>query len=389
MKEVKNMPVQTMEEMNKQFDEQKNDELSDEALNQLQEHNPFDALKNQQQLSQNMNSMMDHMQQMQQQMQQQSQQIVLQNIIKAIDNIIGLSKEQESLNENTNSLKSRPKDLPNLAQSQLEIRQDIDKILKQLSNLSQNTFAITPEMGEALGQARSNMNEAINGLHGKNGQKATNNQSGAMSNLNQAASFLQSSLQAMMQGGGQGSGMMSLMQQLQQMAQQQMGVNRMTQMMHGQLSMQQQAQLQRLAQQQGTIQKSLQELNREAREAGESKKLAADLQKVLEEMNDVIAGLNTKKIDDDLINAQEKILSKLLDAQRSINERDFEKNRESFSGKSYKLESPAELILGDDQTKNLLREELLRSIQEGYSKDYQDLIRRYFESLNENPEIKN
>lgn len=382
MSELSDMPNQKMEKLNQQYSEQKNQELSKEAMQLLQEKNPFDALKNQQQLSQNMNSMMEQMQNMQQQMQQQSQQMVMQNMLKAIENIISLSKEQELLNNETNKQQAQPRDLPNIADQQMDLRQNLNNILKQLGELSQKTFAITPEMGEKLGKAKKSMDEALSGMQNRNGQKSTFNQGEAMGNLNEAASLLQSSLQAMMQGGGQGSGMMSLMQQLQQMAQQQMGLNQMTQMMQqGQLTMQQQAQLQRLAQEQSAIQKSLSELNKEAKEAGESKKLSTNLDQVLEEMKEVVSGLNTQKIDNELIRQQEKILSKLLDAQRSINERDFEKNRESFSGKEFNLTSPNELILSNEQAKDILREELLKSIKEGYSKDYQKIIRRYFESL--------
>ncbi|MCB0751157.1 MAG: hypothetical protein KDC52_06770, partial [Ignavibacteriae bacterium] len=202
--------------------------------------------------------------------------------------------------------------------------------------------------------------------------------------LNEAASLMQNALQNMMQGGGDGGGgMMSLMQQLQQMAQQQMGLNQQTQMMqNGQMTMQQLAQMQRLSNEQGAIQKSLEELNREAKASGESKKIAANLESVLEEMKEVISGLNTQKIDDNLIKKQDKILSKLLDAQRSINERDFEENRESLAGKKFDLTSPDKLNLTNEQAKDVLREELLKAVKEGYSKDYQDLIRRYFESLN-------
>ena len=385
MSELSDMPSQEMEKINKEFSEQENQELSEEAMEKLQEQNPFDALKKQEQLSQNMNSMMDKMQQMQQQMQQQNQKMVMQNMLKAIDNIIGLSKEQESLSNETEKLKAKPRQLPSLANNQMDLKQNLDNILRQLGELSQKTFAITPEMGEKLGSAKSNMDQALAGMQSHNSQKSAFGQGESMKNLNEAASLLQKSLQAMMQGGGQGSGMMSLMQQLQQMAQQQMGLNQMTQMMQkGQLTMQQQAQLQRLAQEQAAIQKSLTELNKEAREAGESKKLSSNLEKVLEEMKEVVSGLNTRKIDDDLIRKQEKILSKLLDAQRSINERDFEKNRESFSGENFNLESPGELILRDEQAKEVLREELLKSLKEGYSKDYQELIRRYFESLEVN-----
>jgi len=385
MSEVNDMPTEKMQDLNEQFTEQKNQELSQKALEQLQQQNPFNALKNQQQLSQNMSSMMEQMKDMQQQMQQQSQQMVMQNMLRAIDNIIGLSKEQENLINETKKIMSQPRELTKLAQPEMDIKHNLDNVLKQLNELSQKSFAITPEMGQALGQARQNMRESVAGMQNRNSQKSVFSQGEAMKNLNEAAGLLQSSLQAMMQGGGPGGGMMSLMQQLQQMAQQQMGLNKLTQMMKsGQLSLQQQAQLQRLAQEQAAIQKSINELNREAREAGSSKKLTANLEKILKDMKEVISGFNTKKVDDNLIKTQEKILSKLLDVQRSINERDFEENRESFAGKEFNLESPGELILDNEQTISILREELLKSIQDGYSKDYENLIRRYFESLNQN-----
>lgn len=386
MSEFNEMPSDKMEKMNNEMTEQDNKKLSEDALSDLQKNDFSKALKNQQMLSENMNSMMQQMQQMQQQMQQQSQQMVMQDMLKAIENIIGLSKEQEIQKTSTDLNRSNPGSLPNLTQPQMDLKQNLDRILNDLSELSQNTFAITPEMGDVLGQARNDMNSAINGMQERNGMKASLSQNDAMKNLNMAATFLQNSLQAMMQGGGQGSGgMMSLMQQLQQMAQQQMGINKMTQMMQtGQLSMEQRAQLQRLAQQQAAIQKSLNELNREARESGESKKITTDLQNVIDEMNEVISGFNTKKVDDDLIKTQEKILSKLLDAQRSINERDFEKNRESLTGKSFNVDSPSQLNLQNLNETDLLREELLKSMKDGYSKDYQELIRRYFKKLNEN-----
>ncbi len=384
MSEVEDTPKEQMDKINDDFEKQKNNELSEEALEQLQEQNFEQSLKNQQQLAKNMTSMKNELQQLQKQMQQQSQQMVMQNMLKAIDNIIDLSKEQEQLKNTTDNLLPNPNNLPQEAENQMELRQNLDKVLQQLGELSQKTFAISPEMGKALGNARKNMDNALNGLQSKNGQRSTFNQSEAMKNLNEAASLMQKSLQAMMQGGGQGGGMMSLMQQLQKMAQQQMGLNNLTKMLQqGQLTMQQQAQLQRLAQEQGMIQKSLAELNKEARASGESKKLASNLEKIVEDMQEVISGFNSQKIDDDLIKKQDKILSKLLDAQRSINERDFEEKREARAGKNFNLTSPGNLNLTDEKSKDILREELLKAVEEGYTKDYKELIRRYFESLDE------
>ncbi|MBK8944129.1 MAG: hypothetical protein IPM32_02560 [Ignavibacteriae bacterium] len=385
MKEVENTPQQQMQDANKKFDEQNNEEISQKSLEEIQKQNFENAKQFQQQLSQNMNSMKKDLQNMQQQMQQKNQSMVMQKMLQAIDNIIDLSKEQESLKNKVENSYTQKEQYPNFMQNQMELQQNLDNIFKQLDNLSQKTFAVSPEMGKALGDAKKNMNESLSGLQNKNGMGSSKEQSEAMKNLNEAASIMQNSLQNMMQGGGQGGGMMSLMQQLQQLAQQQMGLNQQTQMMkQGQLSMQQRAQLQRLAQQQSAIQKSLQELNKEAKESSESKKLASNLESVLHEMKEVVSGMNTQKLDDELIKKQDKILSRLLDAQRSINERDYEERRESKEGKIFNLNSPEKLILSNQQAKDALREELLNAIKEGYSKDYQDLIRRYFESLNSN-----
>ena len=72
----------------------------------------------------------------------------------------------------------------------------------------------------------------------------------------------------------------------------------------------------------------------------------------------------------------------MLDAQRSVNERDYEKKRESAEGKTFSRKSPGEL--SDTEKKTKIQEELQKAIREGYKKDYENLIRRYYESLEKN-----
>jgi hypothetical protein len=98
--------------------------------------------------------------------------------------------------------------------------------------------------------------------------------------------------------------------------------------------------------------------------------------------------MNSEKLDDNLVQKQEHILSKMLDAQKSINERDFEKQRESKSGDNVVRKSPGDLNLDNPNNLDKLREELIRSINEKYTPDYEELIRKYFKALEEN-NIKN
>ncbi len=381
MSEFDDMPMKEMQEMLDQMEQQQNQELSEQTSKQIKQQQQMQAMQNQQQLSQNMQSMTEQMMNMQTQMQQQSQMQTLYEMMRAINSLISLSKEQEALKESSKNMSSTSPQMRENAQKQNDLQRGLDKVVQQLSELSQKTFAITPEMGRALGKAKSEMNQSISALQNRNSPLAVQRQSGAMKNINEAASLLQGNMERMMNS-GQGGGMMSMMQQMQQLSQQQMTLNQLTQQLNqGNLSEQQRAQLQRLAQEQEMIRKSLDQLNKESRETGESKKLASSLEKILAEMKEVVTRMNTEKIDDDLVQSQERILSKLLDAQRSINERDFEERRESITGTEFDRESPPEIIFSTEQGKDRLRDELMKAIKEGYSKDYEELIKRYYEEL--------
>ena len=63
-----------------------------------------------------------------------------------------------------------------------------------------------------------------------------------------------------------------------------------------------------------------------------------------------------------------------------MNEHDYEKTRESRAGVDANRKSPAELNLQALQNKQAIQD-LLKSMQQGYTKDYEQLIRQYFEQL--------
>ena len=392
MNELKDMPKEEMEKLQEEFEKQKNEEMSEEASKDLKQNQKQKAQKNQQQLSKNMQKMKKSMEQMQQQMQQENQMQTFTDMMRILDNILSLSKQQEELKNKLQNVDPNSSQFEQNLQKQNEIKKNLNKLLEQMSELSQKTFAISPEMGKALGNANQKMNQSMQSMQNRNGSMATLSQGDAMMHLNEAANMMKSSLESMMQGGSGSGGMMSLMQQLQKMSGQQMDLNNMTQMLQqmqqGQLSQEQQGQMQRLSQQQQMIQKSLEELNKEAKQSGESKKIPADLENIVNQMREVVSDMNTEKLSDDLIQKQEKILSKLLDAQKSINERDFEKERKAESGYNFTRNSPAELNLKNQQSKEKLKDELNRAVQEGYNKDYEELIRKYYEAL-QKENIKN
>ncbi len=384
MDQLKDMPAEEMQKLMEEFQEQQNQEMSEETKQQISEQMKQEAMQNQQKLSKNMKSMMEQMKNMQSSMQMQNQMEVMSDMLKSIDNLLTLSKDQEELLELASKLPANSPRINEIAQDQSKIQSNLDKVIQQLSELSKKTFAISPELGKAIGQAKAAMMGAQSGMQDRNSTISKANQKKAMKSLNEAVTMMKGSMEQMMQG-GQGGGMMSMMQQLQQMAQQQMGLNQLTQMLgQGQMGNEQMGQLQKLAQEQQLIQKSLEQLNKEAKESGQSKKLATNLEKILQDIQEVVSDMSTQKLNDELIQKQERILSRMLEAQRSINDRDFEKQREANKGTDFSLDPPPELLFSTDEGKDVIKDELLKAIREGYSKDYENLIRRYFESLREN-----
>ena len=381
MSELTDMPLDEMKKLLDEFDKQNNEALSDEIVNDLKQQQKMEALKSQAQLSQNMQQTKSSMQNLQSTLQQISQMKTFYDMMKILDDLLTLSRMQENLKNNTGNLSPQSSELNKNSREQNELQNNLGKILQKMSALSQKTFAITPEMGKTLGKAYSEMQQSITWMQNGNPAYSSQRQTEAMRNLNEAASLIKGGMDQMMSG-GQGGGMMGMMQQLQQLSQQQMDLNRLTQMLNqGRMTQEMMGQIERIAQQQEVIRKSLEQLNRESQETGQSKRLASNLEKILQEMKEVVSNLQSQNLNDDLVKQQERILSKLLDAQRSINEKDFEKERRSNTGRDFARTSPPDLILSTDEGKNKIRDELLKAIREGYKKDYEDLIRNYFDSL--------
>ncbi len=385
MDELKDMPKDEMEKLKEEYQKQENQQKSQQTEQNMKQNNKQMAMQNQQQVQQNMSQMNQQLKNLQSSMSQMNEVQTFTDMMKILDNMIDLSKQQEDLKNEAQQLEPNSSGFDENAQKQNDIQNDLGKVLQQMSELSQKTFAITPEMGKNLGDAQREMSKSIQSLQNRNGSMASLSQGNAMESLNEASTLLKGSMEAMMQGGGQGGGMMSLMQQLQKLSGQQMGLNNLTQMLkqmqQGSLSQQQQAEMQRLSQQQDLIRKSLDQLNQEAKQQGKSKSISSNLDDVLKQMQEVVKDMNTEKLDDNLVQKQERILSKLLDAQRSINERDFEKNRESNTGQDIVRESPQDLNLSNNKDIEKLKDELNKAVREGFSQDYENLIRKYYEAL--------
>jgi hypothetical protein len=174
--------------------------------------------------------------------------------------------------------------------------------------------------------------------------------------------------------------MSAFMQRLQQMSGQQQGINQGTRNL-GSMTQQQAAEMARLAGEQGMVRKSMEQLAREAAASGELKRMLGDLGNVAEEMREVQTDLAQGNVNPETLRKQERILSRLLDSQRSARERDYEKRRQSSPGQNVAGTSPGQIDLSTQEGRNRLRRDLLKALEQGYARDYEELIRKYFDAL--------
>ncbi|MCU0453503.1 MAG: DUF4175 domain-containing protein [Bacteroidetes bacterium] len=372
------MPAEQMMKLNESLEAQQLGEMMRQAAQDMRQGNMNAARQKQQNAQRSLEQFAQQMNALQRQMLQKQAAQTMNALRRATADLLQVSEDQEALRNQARSAPSNSPQLRQNAQGQQRAMQDLGNVISSLGEEAQRSFAVTPGVAKALGQAMTQMQSAMRDLEGRNGTMASQDQTSAMSSLNSAAQQVQDALQQMMQGSDGSPGGMGLMQQLQMMAGQQQSINLQTQQMGNMEMMQRAAEAARLAREQDAVRKSLEQLEREARASTTGERALGDLQQVAEEMREVIRQLERNNASPETIRRQERILSRLLDASRSMQERDFERRRRATTGRTIVRPGPTAV---EPQGRSRLREELDRALEQGFARDYQELIRRYFEAL--------
>lgn len=183
-------------------------------------------------------------------------------------------------------------------------------------------------------------------------------------------------------GSGSGGGMQSLMQMLQQMGQEQMMMNMLTQALLKQLQEQggrmdaaMQQQVQKLASDQ---QRLADNLKRALQNDPEAQKQANTIKQIIEEAEAVARQLRSNQLNPDIMRRQENIISRLLDAQRSINKRDTTQKRKAETAKQ---QFPSDASQMDLQ--QLRRAAMLDDSYKSLPNAWQQVIIKYLKLLSD------
>ena len=351
-------------------------------MGQISSGNQLQASQSSEQSERQMEQMLANLKKAQDEMRTTDKKKIMAKMQKITDNLLKLSINEENLVEDTNSLSNYSDRYPEVAGSQQKILEAMSYVIRDIIDLSHETFFISPQMSKSLGSANGNMRKSLSELENRRKITASKFQKQAMAGINESVLSMNQSME-MMANAGSATGFEQYLEQMQNMAGQQGQLNQeglgLFNQNQGSLSAEQQGQLRRMASEQRALQKAMENL---AGEMQNKSDILGDLDQMAKEMGEVVKDLQSLKLDRKTIDRQQQILSRMLDAQKSVREKEYSKKRLAEVGKEYRRKSPNDRTNVEDPRMKQLSLDLIRALQEGFNPDYEKLIEEYFRALN-------
>ena len=361
-------------------------EFSKEKLEEIKERLQQESKPN---LQQDFEELAQKTREQMQMMGQQQMNINITALQYILQSLLNLSLEQEKLVTATQETENQSQAYVDMARQQQRIEQVFDSLTDSLYELSteipQFANRINEQKAKTLERIQSSLIQMIERQQNR-ASLASRQSFGGLNELSYELANLMDQLQNSQSGSGSGSGGMSIqqmMEKMQQMGEQQQQMNQQIQDMindmQGERLMQDQSQrLEQLSRQQNAIRKQLQEMQQKGGlEAGDE--LGSQLERMIEDMEETINDLRGGVVDPILIERQQNILTRMLEAEDALQERDEEEQRESTSAQD-PLNRPNPPI-SVEELEQRIRQRLNDPKFTPFAPDYQRLIQQYFELL--------
>ncbi len=295
-----------------------------------------------------------------------------------------LSKDQEDLMEKAKSIGPRSAVLKDIATSEQNLASASTGLKNRIDELAMSSPFIGAELQMLIAQATEKMNMAVEGFYtGQTGQ-AQRLQRDAMSDLNKTAMRLMESMDKQSQCNKGGSCDKNT-SKIESMCNKQNSLNQKTKKQcnkpssnPGGMNQDSRNQLQRLASEQATIRKSMEEL---AKEFGQSRQILGRLEQIAEEMKKIEEDLQSGNVGDETTQRQLRVYSRMLQASRSLQRKDYSEQRKATSAETQLMAVPGNLPpeLLDDRLD--IEDRLQRFLGNNYPPQYEEQIKAYFRVL--------
>lgn len=375
--------------------EQDIQESMEQSSEQLQQGKQKQAQQQQQQSSDQMEQLSQQMQSSLSNMQQQQQGEDMEALRQLLDNLIKLSFDQEQVMNELNEMRSQNPAYVSLVQEQFRISEDIEMVKDSLQALAKRVVEISTFVTREITEVDRHMEKSLEQLSERRIPRAQEEQQYVMTGMNNLALMLdevlqqmQQSMASMMQGsqncqkpgqgqpspsdqlGKQGDLQQQLNQQLQEM-QQGNGPNG-----RNPLTSKQYAQM---AARQAAIRQAMEEMSQQMHGSSENGDIAKELKEIADAMEGTEEDLVNKIFDNELLERQQEIMTRLLEAEDALREREIDPKRESETASEISREIPP--ALEEYLKKRQAELDLWKTVPPDLKPYYRNLVEQYLREL--------
>ncbi|MFK7808232.1 MAG: DUF4175 family protein [Saprospiraceae bacterium] len=383
-----------MEEEQKAVEEDQKE--SKEQLDKKKKDKASDAQKS---AAEGMKKMAEQMEMMQQQEEEESLEEDMDALRALLENIITLSFDEEQLMNNMKVVSKQDPLYVTYAQTQRKLKDDAKMVEDSLFALSKRIVQLEAFVNREIGLVNEHMGEALDNYGDRYTDKITTHQQYVMTSFNNLALMLEDALKQMQEQqsdcqkpgsgscnnpGGKGSKpsaskmkgqQKKLSEQLQKMKEQMEGYNKgeskgqgMGEMGKGMMQM---------AAKQRAIREGIEKMSEQLNEDGSGNGNA--LKEIAKEMEETEKDIVNNKIDQETLNRQSEIMSRLLKAENAEREREMDEKRKSTEALEQKYSDPVKYT--EFQKRKEKEVELLRTMPLSLKPYYKDKVNEYFNKL--------
>jgi len=276
--------------------------------------------------------------------------------------------------------------LQELAADEITTAEGITQLSSKLWELGGRQIQVPPEVVLHLNASSDALSRAARALEDRQPSLALPIQKAALADLNQAIFELLEAMAQMNQQMGAG-GFEDMMQQLEQLSEGQEQLNQMAERLNQQMREQGQTpglqqMMQQLAAQQQLIREATQRL---AERAEQMAQMLGSLEEVAQEMNTVEKSLQQGRLDDEVLDRQARILTRMLDSLKSLQKRDVGKQRKAEVAKTSAVPAQEVPPLHPELFEILRKLEAAPNAKEfeDIPFQYREQLRQYFKALSQ------
>ncbi|MCH8548285.1 MAG: hypothetical protein LAT80_05370 [Balneolaceae bacterium] len=358
------------------------------------ETSPSDEMKEQQDgISQ---QLMEQAQKFRDSIQQMSGDQVNVNIAalqRALYTLLELSDMQEYITRTSSETRNRSQGFVELARVQNNVSNQFSTVSDTLSSVSAEIPGVPNQINRKKAEVERTLGQAIDQMVERSQRGSTVSTRESLGGINDLTSMVASLIDQLMdqqgEGGGGSMSLEQMVEQMQQMSGQQQELNEQLQQMINdmqgdRLTQEESERLDQMARQQNEIRRQLRELQRRGG-LDQGDRTLSEMQRMIENMEESINEMRGGVTDPLMIQRQQNILSRMLDAEESMQQRGETEEREGTAATDQDRTLPPEMTL--EQLQQEIRSRLQDPNYTRFTEQYQRLIEQYFEQLRRFDEI--